>query len=43
MEENKTKHKKRGREFMTRLIAGILAILMVAGIASTVVFYIFMK
>ena len=41
-EEIKTKRKKRGNGFMTRLIAGILAILMVAGIASTVIFYILM-
>ena len=39
MEENKTKNKKRGAEFFTRLIAGILAVLMVAGIFLTVVFY----
>ena len=39
MEENKQKNKKRGAEFFTRLIAGILAILMVAGTIFTVVFY----
>ena len=43
MEENSTKRKKRGREFFTRLIAGILAVLMVAGVASTVIFYILMR
>ena len=43
MEENKTKRKKRGSEFVTRVVATILAILMVVGVASTVIFYIFMK
>ncbi|MCI9063449.1 MAG: hypothetical protein HFJ17_02450 [Clostridia bacterium] len=44
MSENKEKEKKkmknRGADFFVRLMAGILAIMMVAGIASTVIFYI---
>ena len=42
-QENKTKHKKRGSQFVTRLIATILAVLMVAGVASTLIFYLLMK
>ena len=38
--ENKEKRKRNKGEIMTKIMAGILAIMMVAGIASTVVFYI---
>ena len=37
--ENKEKRKRNKGEIMTKIMAGILAIMMVAGIASTVVFY----
>ena len=43
-EEIKKEKKRRNRgKIMTRIMAGILAIIMIAGIASTVIFYILMR